>query len=132
MKMVMRPHMRKVRAIDTTPELKLRKILQSLGRRSYRTHYDKLRGKPDIVFVNLKKVIFVHGCFWHGHSCRAGQNVPRTNQEYWIPKLSRNKIRDRRTNASIRRLGWHILTVWECQLKNQEAVERRVKKFLCV
>ena len=88
--MVSRPHMQRVRAKNTSPELKLRRLLCDMGFRGYRIHYKKLPGTPDVVFVSRKKAIFVHGCFWHGHDCKAGKNVPRTNQEYWEPKLERN------------------------------------------
>lgn len=128
--MVSRPHMTKVRAKNTTPEIKLRKMIWKLGFRGYRIHYAKLQGKPDVAFVRSKKVIFVHGCFWHGHNCRAGRNVPRTNQDYWVPKLARNKNRDRSNAISIRRAGWKALTIWECQLIDDEKIELKLAKFL--
>lgn len=124
--------MAKVRAKDTTPEILVRKLIRDLGYLGYRTHYVKLRGKPDVVFLRRKKVIFVHGCFWHGHSCRAGKNVPRTNLDYWIPKLERNKRRDRINIRAIRRSGWQVLTIWECQLKNEQLILKKLERLLCV
>ena len=122
--------MRKVRSKNTTPELRLRKLIYSMGYRGYRVHYGNLPGKPDIVFVGKKRVIFVHGCFWHGHDCRAGRNVPKSNLEYWVAKLSRNKARDKRNMREIKKAEWSILVIWECQLKKESAVKRRLTKFL--
>jgi len=124
--------MRRVKGKDTTPELRVRRLLRDLGLRGYRIHYDRLPGKPDVVFTKHKKVIFVHGCFWHGHDCPAGRNVPKTNQDYWKPKLARNKERDRQRQEEVRELGWDILIVWECELKDAESLARRLRSFLCV
>lgn len=122
--------MRKVKAKNTSPELKLRRLLCDLGFRGYRLHYSKLPGTPDVVFVSRKKAIFVHGCFWHGHDCKAGKNVPRTNQEYWKPKLERNKKRDVEWQNQLRSIGWDVLVVWECQLKFPENVCLSLGDFL--
>jgi DNA mismatch endonuclease (patch repair protein) len=130
--MITHPHMTKVHSKNTSPEIKLRKLIWHLGFRGYRLHYSKLPGKPDIVFIGRKKVIFIHGCFWHGHDCKAGQNTPRTNLEYWTPKLLRNKTRDQMNESEINRLGWNVLVVWECELKKIDIVENRLKDFLCV
>lgn len=127
-----RPHMAHVHAKNTSPELKLRKLLCRLGFRGYRLHYSKLPGKPDIVFIGREKVIFIHGCFWHGHDCKAGINTPRSNIEYWTPKLARNKARDHMNEEEIKRLGWDVLIIWECELKNKKEIETRVNDFMRV
>lgn len=124
--------MRKVRAKNTSPELTLRRLLCELGFRGYRIHYAELPGKPDVAFTRRKKAIFVHGCFWHGHDCRAGRNIPLTNQDYWNEKLTRNKERDQKHLEDIQELGWEILIIWECELKNREETAQRLKSFLCV
>ena len=124
--------MTKVHSKNTSPELKLRKLLCKLGFRGYRLHYSKLPGKPDIVFIGRKRVIFIHGCFWHGHNCRAGKNIPKSNLEYWIPKLKRNKKRDLKNIAELKTLGWDVLVIWECELKNISNIESKLKDFLCV
>jgi len=128
--------MRKVKSKNTTPEVQLRKLLRKLlwgmGYRGYRIHYSELPGCPDVAFTKWKKAIFVHGCFWHGHDCRAGKNRPKSNQDYWEPKLLRNQERDRRRQQEIRALGWSVLVVWECELKKIEEVESRLRSFLCV
>ena len=122
--------MRKVRSKNTTPELRLRKLLYGMGYRGYRVHYDKLPGKPDIVFVGKKRVIFVHGCFWHGHDCKAGNNVPKSNLEYWTGKLSRNKARDKRNMRELKKAGWVVHVIWECELKEESAIKRKLREFL--
>jgi len=121
--------MRRVRAFDTEPEMAVRRFVHGLGFR-YRLHRRELPGNPDLVFPKLRKIIFVHGCFWHGHHCRAGRNRPNSNTGYWIPKLDRNKSRDRRNRRKLKRLGWDVLVVWECQLKRSERVAGRIAKFL--
>lgn len=88
-----------------------------------------LPGRPDVVFTKKKKAIFVNGCFWHGHDCRAGRNVPKSNTDYWEPKLRRNKERDEVNIAALKQLGWSVLVVWEFRLKDETEVERRVKAF---
>ena len=123
--------MQAVRSRDTTPEITVRRVIHALGYR-YRLHVRSLPGCPDLVFPSRKKLIFVHGCFWHGHSCRAGVNRPRSNQDYWLSKLDRNKARDARNTNELRKLGWKTLTVWECQLKNVAALEKKIYRFLSV
>lgn len=124
-----RETMRRVRSVDTAPELTLRRALHRLGYR-YRLHDSALPGKPDLVFASRRKVIFVHGCFWHGHACRAGRNRPATNLAYWSGKLERNHRRDRTNRRRLRSLGWDVLIVWECELREPGRVERRVIDFL--
>jgi DNA mismatch endonuclease (patch repair protein) len=113
---------------DTGPEILLRKRLHRLGFR-YRTHAAHLPGRPDIVFPRYKKVIFVHGCFWHGHSCRWG-HLPKSKLNYWQPKIASNRLRDARTRRSLNRLGWSTLVVWQCQLRNLDKAVNRAVRFL--
>jgi len=122
-------NMARIRSKDTTPELALRKLIHGLGYR-FRLHRRDLPGKPDLVFPSRKKVIFVHGCFWHQHpGCREGR-VPGSRLEYWGPKLQRNQQRDALAQASLEEQGWRCLVVWECELKEISAALRRVRKFL--
>jgi len=95
----------------------------------YRLHAKKLPGRPDLVFPGRHKVIFVHGCFWHGHGCGKGR-APKSKMEYWAPKLEANQARDARNIGDLSRLGWDALIVWQCELKEPVAVMQRVKKFL--
>lgn len=108
--------MRAVKGKDTKPEVSLRKALFALGFR-YRLNVKTLPGKPDIVFPKYKAVIFVHGCFWHGHDCKRGARQPKTNTDYWCEKIARNKARDKKNAAALKKLGWHVMTVWECEIK---------------
>ena len=121
--------MRQVRDRDTGPEMTVRRLVHSMGFR-YRLHCRELPGNPDLVFPSRRKIIFVHGCFWHGHACRSGRNRPSSNTGYWIPKLERNKARDRANRRQLKRLGWDVLVVWECQLKRAGAVAARILRFL--
>src|SRR5690606_24950543 len=114
--------MSRIRGRDTSPEVVVRRLLTSLGYR-YRIHVHALPGRPDIVFSRRRKVIFVHGCFWHRHAdsrCRLAR-LPKSRLEFWVPKLEANKARDSRTIARLRRSGWRVLVVWECQLRNKES-----------
>lgn len=108
--------MRAVKAKDTKPEIALRKALFARGFR-YRVNVKALPGKPDIVFSKYRAVIFVHGCFWHGHDCARGKRRPKTNAKYWRQKIARNKKRDREAIAALRRHGWSVKVSWECDLK---------------
>ncbi|WP_343214789.1 very short patch repair endonuclease [Dyella sp. RRB7] len=122
-------HMSLIRSKDTKPERKVRSTLHALGYR-FRLHNKELPGKPDLVFRARKKVIFVHGCFWHGHGCRGEHYNPKSNTEYWVAKIERNRQRDRQTAALLRRLGWGVATVWECQLRRENSWLRRIQRFL--
>jgi DNA mismatch endonuclease (patch repair protein) len=113
---------------DTAPELAVRKILSELGMR-YRLHAKELTGRPDIVNRARGFAIFVHGCFWHGHTCRRGAR-PTSNSTFWNAKLSRNKQRDRASVAALRKAGWHVVTIWECQLNEASSVQRRLRLWL--
>ena len=121
--------MRAVRSKNTSPEISVRKLLSACGYR-YRLHYKKLPGSPDIVFPGRKKAIFVHGCFWHGHSCSRGARVPKTNRGYWITKVSRNRKRDAKIHRALSFAQWQVLTIWECQVKDANLLRRRLVKFL--
>src|SRR5712691_1240549 len=116
---------------DTTPELLVRSMLRSVPCR-YSINDPNLPGKPDIVFKRCKKAIFVHGCFWHRHNCRAGRSVPSTRTKFWTDKLTENKSRDGRQIAKLRRMGWGVMIVWQCKLKGRKArsVLARVVNFL--
>ncbi|MFO0858512.1 MAG: very short patch repair endonuclease [Phycisphaerales bacterium] len=118
-----------VKGRDTTPELAVRRMVHGLGYR-YRLHASDLPGKPDIVLRRWHAVIFVHGCFWHRHRCRFGQATPRTRAAFWRKKFERNIARDRRVRADLRRQGWRVLVVWECQLRDSERIARLLAGFL--
>jgi DNA mismatch endonuclease (patch repair protein) len=123
--------MRSIRSKNTTPELMARRLIHSMGYR-YQLHARDLPGKPDIVFAKYKAVIFVHGCFWHLHSkCREGR-IPSSNVSYWSPKLQRNVDRDIENQKTLRKTGWRILVLWECELRiqNCDRLEKRISRFL--
>jgi DNA mismatch endonuclease (patch repair protein) len=122
-------NMRQIRSQNTSPELALRRMLHQLGYR-FRIHRKDLPGKPDLVFPARKKVIFVHGCFWHQHpACREGR-VPGSRLEYWGPKLRRNQERDANAQERLKELGWQCMVLWECELKDAQAAVRRARLFL--
>lgn len=108
--------MSRIRGKDTKPELLVRKFLFAAGFR-YRLHDKKLPGKPDIVLPKYKTVIFIHGCFWHGHEGCRYYVVPKTRSDWWLNKITSNKIKDSRDILSLKEEGWKILTIWECDLK---------------
>ncbi|WP_022700154.1 very short patch repair endonuclease [Oceanicaulis alexandrii] len=121
--------MRAVKGKDTKPELIVRRMAHALGYR-YRLHRKDLPGKPDLVFVGRKKVIFVHGCFWHGHDCARGSRQPKTNAEYWRAKIARNISRDAANLQALDAQGWQALVLWECDLKDRDALAVRLRDFL--
>lgn len=120
--------MRRVRSVNTCPELLVQQVVHRLGFR-FGLHAQNLPGKPDLILKRQKKVVFVHGCYWHQHKCDAAKR-PATNQRYWNRKLDNNVQRDKRNIYLLRRQGWRVLTVWECELRNTERVERRLFRFL--
>lgn len=120
--------MQSVKTKDTGPEQVVRKALFAAGYR-FRLHRRDLPGSPDIVFPARKKVVFVHGCFWHGHDCPKGR-ASKSRVEYWGPKLEANKARDRRNIAELQDLGWESLVVWQCELKDPDALMTRLGTFL--
>ena len=117
-----------VRVKNTRPELIVRRLLYSLGYR-YRLHAADLPGRPDIVFRKRHCVIFVNGCFWHGHDCPRG-NPPASNVEFWVTKISKNRERDGRVQKQLKKDGWRALVIWECELKSPQKVLRKTEKFL--
>lgn len=121
--------MRAVKGRDTAPEMFVRRLVFGMGYR-FRLHRSDLPGKPDLSFIGRRKVIFVHGCFWHGHDCARGARVPKQNASYWIEKISRNKARDQTNLAKLTELGWRSLVIWECELLNLAIVKGKLAKFL--
>jgi DNA mismatch endonuclease (patch repair protein) len=119
-----------VKSRDTTPEMIVRRLVHALGYR-YRLHVRSLPGAPDLVFPRLRKVIFVSGCFWHMHSCGRCR-IPTARRGYWTKKLERNRARDKRVQRALRRAGWGVLVVWECQTlaAGRERLRARLKRFL--
>ena len=122
-------HMRRIRRVDTKPELDVRRTAHRLGYR-FRLHRRDLPGTPDLVFSRLKKVIFVHGCFWHQHNCRLGAKQPSTNAAYWLPKLARNVERDKLARRQLEDDGWGVLVIWECQTKMPNLAASLIRNFL--
>jgi DNA mismatch endonuclease (patch repair protein) len=112
-------NMSRIRSKDTKPEMVVRKFLFSEGFR-YRLHDKKLPGKPDIVLSKYKTVIFVHGCFWHGHDGCRYFVVPKTRTEWWIDKINRNKSNDQKSESILIQMGWKVINIWECEIKTQE------------
>jgi len=121
--------MARIRRVDTKPEKAVRKLVHSMGFR-YRLHRSDLPGTPDLVLPRHRKVIFVHGCFWHRHHCRDGTKLPKSKKEYWTAKFVRNRERDKVTLANLERLGWDALVVWECELRDRTTLSRKVRHFL--
>jgi DNA mismatch endonuclease (patch repair protein) len=118
-----------VHSKNTKPEMVVRKLVFGMGYR-YRLHSANLPGKPDLVFPGRHKVIFVHGCFWHRHKgCRYASS-PKTRVDFWEAKFDANVARDKRTNRELKELGWSVLTVWQCQLKEPEKLARKLDDFL--
>ena len=122
--------MSRIRSKDTSPEIKVRSLLHQMGYR-FRLHVKDLPGKPDIVFPKYKKVVFVHGCFWHLHKgCRDG-TIPKTEHEKWNTKLKRNVERDTNHIKELKKSGWKSIVVWECEIeKSIDKIERKISRFL--
>jgi len=118
-------NMSRIKSSNTSPEAVVRKFLFSKGLR-YRKNDSRLPGKPDIVLPKFKKVVFVHGCFWHAHDNCDRFKWPKSNLLYWKPKLFKNKQRDIDNEEKLRTLGWDVIVVWECELKTQELREKRL------
>lgn len=123
-------NMGRIRSKNTAPELMVRRMLREAGFCGYRLHRKELPGKPDIAFIGKRKAIWVHGCFWHRHDCKTGRREPKSNRDYWIPKFERNRQRDAANQAEMTRLGWVVLTVWECELKERQALKEKLARFL--
>lgn len=121
--------MRRVRGKDTQAELHVRRLVHRLGYR-FRKYASDLPGRPDMVFRRRRKVIFVHGCFWHRHDCPLGNRLPKSRLEFWEPKLTRNRQRDERQLCELSALGWKALVVWECETGNDALLAPRLAAFL--
>ncbi len=121
-------NMRRIRSKGMLPELAVRSMVHRMGYR-FRLHRKDLPGKPDLVFVSRRKVIFLHGCFWHAHDCKKA-HTPKSNAAYWGPKLERNQARDTRNIEALRAAGWKPLVIWECELKDATAMRKLLKRFL--
>ncbi len=123
--------MSKIKSKNTKLELRVRRLIHGMGYR-YRLHQRWLPGVPDLVFGPRRKVIFVHGCFWHAHddpACKLAR-LPKSRLDFWLPKLEGNRARDERNMAELRKLGWDALVIWECQTRNVDEMERQITQFL--
>ncbi len=121
--------MSRIRSKDTSAELIVRRLVYQMGFR-YRLHASHLPGRPDLVFSRLGKVIEVRGCFWHQHKICIDSHIPKSRTEYWVSKLNRNVIRDKKNEKLLKLLGWQVLILWECEIKNLRATTKRLTKFL--
>ncbi len=121
--------MRAVKATDTAPEMTVRRLTHRMGYR-FRLHRNDLPGKPDLVFPRLHKVVFVHGCFWHGHACARGARVPKGNRAYWLKKVDSNRVRDQRNLERLALDGWRALVIWECSTRDERHLRELVRIFL--
>ncbi len=126
---VRRRTMQAVKSKDTAPELTVRSLAHRMGYR-FRLHRKDLPGKPDLVFPARHRVIFVHGCFWHGHDCIRGARVPKGNRDYWVKKIARNRARDQKNLEQLTAAGWTSLVVWECNMRNEKKLTKQVRDFL--
>lgn len=117
-----------VKQKDTGPELIVRRLLHRLGYR-FRLHRKDLPGRLDLVFGPRKKVLFVHGCFWHGHNCKIGK-LPKSRLDYWKPKIAANVERDYRTTRELAEMGWMSFVVWQCEIDDKEILKEKLKGFL--
>jgi DNA mismatch endonuclease (patch repair protein) len=120
--------MSRIRNTDTKPEMIVRRLVHGMSYR-YRLHAPELPGHPDLVFRPRRKVIFVHGCFWHQHGCRQYRQ-PRTNRSFWEPKLEGNRERDKINQKKLSAMGWKFLVIWECELQNMDKLKKRITEFL--
>lgn len=121
--------MSRIRSKGSKPELQLRRLIHGLGYR-YRLHVKDLPGKPDLVFPGRKKIIFLHGCFWHQHEGCKDSRIPDSRRDYWEPKLGGNVTRDRQHEQALGQMGWKVLTVWECDLRRREQLVETIENFL--
>jgi len=121
--------MARVKSRDTKPELQLRRLVWGLGQH-YRKNRRDVVGQPDLAFIRRRRAIFLHGCFWHRHSCKAGSRAPKSKTAFWNAKFERNIQRDAKVMRELRAAGWRALVIWECELRDRPRVERRVRAFL--
>jgi DNA mismatch endonuclease (patch repair protein) len=124
-------NMRRIKSKGMKPELLVRSLVHNMGYR-FRLHRKDLPGKPDLVFGPKRKAIYVHGCFWHNHEDPACpyQRTPKSNLEYWLPKLSRNRQRDKEHLLNLNAAGWESLVIWECEVRQPETVKKKIRAFL--
>ena len=122
-------NMSRIKSRNTKPEIVVRSLLFKRGYR-YRLHDKAIPGKPDIIFRNRKKVIFVHGCFWHRHKDCPYSTTPKTNMNFWNDKFNKNMIRDKKVQREIKKLGWSSLIIWECTIKDQNKLLKKLNTFL--
>ncbi len=123
--------MARIAGKDTGPEMVVRRLIHEMGYR-YRLHVRSLPGSPDLVFRSRRKAIFVHGCFWHRHddsACKLAR-LPKSRSEFWVPKLEANAKRDARNQEELRALGWDVLVIWECQLKDRSFLKAQIEAFI--
>jgi len=120
--------MSRIGSKDTRPELALRSLLHGLGYR-FRLHRRDLPGTPDVVLPGRNAVVFVHGCFWHGHACKRS-GMPKSRVEYWGAKIDANRRRDEKKRRALRAMGWRVLTVWECELRNPDRLSAKIVRML--
>ena len=120
--------MRRVKSKNTGPEMLVRRLVHAMGFR-YRLHRRDLPGRPDIVFASRRKIIFVHGCFWHAHGC-ALDRPPKSRREFWGPKLSNNRKRDQENARKLTEKSWDVLTIWQCETRDTDALGRRIALFM--
>jgi len=121
--------MRRVKARDTKPEIRLRRLVWSMGYR-YRKNRRDIVGQPDLSFIKRKRAIFLHGCFWHRHDCASGRRSPKSRIKFWNSKFERNVRRDAAVMIGLKSKGWQGLVIWECELRDESCVALRVRKFL--
>ena len=121
--------MSRIKGQDTGPERAVRRLLTDMGFR-YRLQYSKVPGRPDIAFPGKRKVIWVNGCFWHQHPGCPNATMPKSRQEFWLPKLEGNRRRDLKVQAQVQELGWSYHVVWECELRDQSSLVERLSRFL--
>ena len=121
--------MSRIRSRHTRPEMIVRRLAHGMGFR-YRLHAAELPGRPELAFPRLKRVIDVRGCFWHQHSGCIDSHIPKSRLEYWGPKLARNQWRDKENERKLRKLGWRVLVVWECEARAAGKLPKRLARFL--
>ena len=122
-------NMSQIKCRNTKPEIIVRSLVHRMGYR-YALHRKDLPGHPDIVLTRHRKIIFVHGCFWHMHKCRYGRVIPATNAKFWQSKREGNVARDKRNLRKLRKDGWKVLVIWECQTRHPEKVSKKLAHFL--
>lgn len=108
----------------------MRSMVRSLGFKGYRLHRRDIPGTPDMAWIGRKVAIFIHGCFWHSHDCQEGLRKPKSNKQYWLNKIERNRKRDLEQKKELKAAGWRVLIIWECMIKNERILQNKLEKFL--